>query len=33
MMQMAAVTDKNVDIVVEDCFNELKLREEGVFYY
>jgi hypothetical protein len=30
---MAALTEKNTDLVVEECFNELKLREDGIFYY
>jgi len=30
---MAALTEKNTDLVIEECFNELKLKEDGIFYY
>lgn len=33
MLQMASITEKNTDLIIEECFNELKLREEGLFYY
>jgi hypothetical protein len=33
MLQVAAITERSTDLVVEECFNELKLREEGLFYY
>jgi hypothetical protein len=33
MLQLASVTDKNINMVVDECFSELRLREEAVFYY
>lgn len=33
MLQLASITEKNINLVVEECFSELKLREDGVFYY
>jgi len=33
MLQLASITDKNINIVVDECFSELRLREEAVFYY
>ena len=33
MMQAAALAEKNGDLLVEECFNQLKLRDDAVFYY
>lgn len=33
MLQISAITEKNTDLIIEECFNQLKLREEGLFYY
>lgn len=33
MLQLASITEKNINLVVDECFNDLRLREDGVFYY
>lgn len=33
MLQLASITDKNINMVVDECFSELRLREEAIFYY
>lgn len=33
MLQVAAITEKNINLVVDECFSQLRLREDAVFYY
>jgi hypothetical protein len=33
MLQLAAVTERNINLLVDECFNQLRLRDDAVFYY
>ena len=33
MLQLASITERNINLVVDECFNQLKLKEDAVFYY
>ena len=33
MLEMSELTSKNTDKIVQDCYLELKLSEDGLFYY
>ena len=33
LLQRANITERSTDLVIEQCFTDLKLREEGLYYY
>ena len=33
MLQLASIAERNINLVVDECFNQLKLKEDAVFYY
>ena len=33
MLQMANITEKNNNVLVDECFSQLQLKEDAVYYY
>ena len=33
MLQTASITEKNNNVIVDECFSQLRLREDAIYYY